>query len=219
MPRNIFPLLFVLFPVFYYFCPSWPNLVDSVIAWGREHPALWAPLIRMYLAHLEILAKPAMPDSPFKKVCDPLPSKSSTLCKAKANIWQTVTNPLQNRHKISQLISTSLLSLLHQDLATTFVSLELDQQVTSQKMLAECSFIETIFAGIHMALSLKDRGYSDVVIFERYFIPWQLLIVNQHSKGELHWWKGCGHRVGGHSSSIGSNLVGQAVDQLSAIGR
>ena len=62
MPRKILPLLCIILPVVYYLSPSWPNLVDSVIAWGREHPSLWAPLIKTYLAHLEILAKPAMAD-------------------------------------------------------------------------------------------------------------------------------------------------------------
>ena len=76
------------------------------------------------------------------------------------------------------------------------------------------------FAGIHMALSLKDRGFSDVVIFER----WLPFITNhdwkpRYLEGELCGWKGSGHCGGGDSISIGGNLDGQAVDQLSAIGR
>ena len=68
MPRNILPFVFLAFPVLYFFSPSWPNLVDSVIAWGREHPSLWAPLVKRSLAHLEILAEPGKPTEQFKKV-------------------------------------------------------------------------------------------------------------------------------------------------------
>ena len=38
-------------------------------------------------------------------------------------------------------------------------------------------------------------------------------------KRELCWWEGPGHCVGGDSASIGSDLAGQPLDQLSAIGR
>ena len=58
MSRTIFPLLFILFPlVLYFLWPSWPDLVDSIIAWGREHPLVWTPLIRIYLGHLESLGR------------------------------------------------------------------------------------------------------------------------------------------------------------------
>lgn len=70
MPRTIFPLLFILFPlVLYFLWPSWPNLVDSIIAWGREHPLVWTPLIRMYLGHLESLVKTTKPYPQFEEVC------------------------------------------------------------------------------------------------------------------------------------------------------
>ena len=70
MPRTIFPLLFILFPlVLYFLWPSWPDLVDSIIAWGREHPLVWTPLIRMYLGHLESLVKTTKPYPQFEEVC------------------------------------------------------------------------------------------------------------------------------------------------------
>ena len=105
MPRNILPFVFLAFPVLYYFCPSWPNLVDSVIAWGREHPTLWAPLVKRSLAHLEILAEPGEPDVQFKQV--------------------------QHPHKnLTDKSFTSTLSPLHQDLTTMFVLSVPDLQVT-----------------------------------------------------------------------------------------
>merc|ERR1712130_407035 len=112
MPQKILPLLCILLPIFYYLSPSWPNLVDSVIAWGREHPSLWAPLIRRYLTHLEILAKPAMQN-------------------------------LQEAH----LHKPSVSSVPRPD--------------------DHICIVGAGPAGIHMALSLKDKGFSDVVIFER----------------------------------------------------
>ena len=70
MPRTITPLLFTLFPlVLYFLWPSWPDLVDSIIAWGREHPLVWTPLIRMYLSHLESLVKTTKPYPQFEEVC------------------------------------------------------------------------------------------------------------------------------------------------------
>ena len=70
MPRTITPLLFTLFPlVLYFLWPSWPDLVDSIIAWGREHPLVWTPLIRMYLGHLESLVKTTKPYPQFEEVC------------------------------------------------------------------------------------------------------------------------------------------------------
>ena len=105
MPRNILPIVFLFFPVVYYFSPSWPNLVDSVIAWGREHPSLWAPLVKRSLAHLEILAEPGEPDVQFKQV--------------------------QHPHKnLTDKSFTSTLSPLHQDLTTMFVLSVPDLQVT-----------------------------------------------------------------------------------------
>ena len=80
------------------------------------------------------------------------------------------------RHTISLLISTSLLSHLHQDPTTTSVLLAQDLQVNSKEDLEPSSDLADhseksapAQSGIHMALSLKDRGYSDVVIFERYY--------------------------------------------------
>ena len=89
------------------------------------------------------------------------PQKKHTNQKSHKLYCKLLTKP-----KFSQLISTTLLSPMPQDPTTTFALLAQDRQVNcSQKVT---SLWETNFAGIHMALSLKDRGFSDVVIFERY---------------------------------------------------
>ena len=57
--------------------PSWPEAVDSLVWWGREHPTLWAPLVRGALWHLEHLASspPPAPSPPPPLLSTPPPGE------------------------------------------------------------------------------------------------------------------------------------------------
>ena len=128
MPRTIFPLLFILFPlVLYFLWPSWPDLVDSIIAWGREHPLVWTPLIRMYLGHLESLVKTTKPYPQFEEVCLLfsqllIDTKEEKTAKKKVKALFTT---------FAKILSS--LSYLLPNLTIMFVLSALDPQVTLQE--------------------------------------------------------------------------------------
>ena len=167
MPRTITPLLFILFPlVLYFLWPSWPDLVDSIIAWGREHPLVWTPLIRMYLSHLESLVKTTKPYPQFEEVCSLyslllIDTKEEKNSKKKRIFYTFCENPQLSLSSAPQ--PDDHVCIVGAGPAGYFA-----REILLGIFRSFCVLRSTInFKGIHMALSLKDKGFSDVVIFER----------------------------------------------------
>ena len=59
------------------FLPSWPVFIDGLVAWGREHPTVWQPLVlHLLYGRLSglLAASPSSPPSPSSS--PPSPSSS-----------------------------------------------------------------------------------------------------------------------------------------------